>query len=301
MIPTLSLGPFHAFGGAPLLMSPQRLIAGFTVLAKIGEGARSDIYAVQDTKTKQVWALKHVELKDDKDDRFLAQVQREYAIGAKLSHPSIRKIRKLIKQRKMFKVEGVALIMELVDANTLDQQLPRTPALAVTIFRQIADALAHMHAKGFVHADMKPTNVLITEDEHVKVIDLGQACPIGTIKKRIQGTPGYMAPEQALREAIDERTDIFNLGAMMYWVLVRKVIPTAMPPQGGDDTLLSTKDLSEVEPPTPPHEVSSKIPRALSDLIMACVEKDREDRPESMSAVAHQLGVIAHGGCEPEG
>ena len=89
-------------------MSPPRVIAGFTVLAKIGEGARSEIYAVQDTKTKQVWALKHVELNNDKDDRFIAQAQNEYAIGTKLSHPAIRKIRKIIKQRKLFKVEGVA-------------------------------------------------------------------------------------------------------------------------------------------------------------------------------------------------
>ncbi|MDP6987186.1 MAG: serine/threonine-protein kinase [Phycisphaerales bacterium] len=274
-------------------MSPQRTIAGFTVLAKIGEGARSDIYAVQEPKSKQVWALKHVEMKDDKDDRFLKQVQREFTIGSKLSHPSIRKIRKIIKQRKIFKIEGVALLMELVDANTLDQQLPRTTTKAVTIFRQIADALAHMHEKGFVHADMKPTNVLIMEDGHVKVIDLGQACPIGTIKKRIQGTPGYMAPEQALREAIDERTDIFNLGAMMYWVLVRKVIPTAMPPQDGEGSLTTTKDISEVPPPIPPREVSSKISAELSDLIMECVEKDRENRPESMTVVAHRLGAIA--------
>jgi len=279
--------------GVLLPMSPQRIIAGFTVLAKIGEGARSYIYAVQDAKSKQVWALKHVELKDDKDDRFLMQVQREYTIGAKLSHPAIRKIRKIIKQRKMFKIEGVVLLMELVDANTLDQQLPRTMAKAVSIFRQIAEALAHMHEKGFVHADMKPTNVLITDDDRVKVIDLGQACPIGTIKKRIQGTPGYMAPEQALREAIDERTDIFNFGAMMYWVLVRKVIPTAMPPQGDDGAPFCTTALSEIPLPDLPHEVNKKISRSLSGLIMACVAKDREERPESMTAVAHQLGTIA--------
>lgn len=274
-------------------MSPPRVIAGFTVLAKIGEGARSEIYAVQDTKTKQVWALKHVELNNDKDDRFIAQAQSEYAIGTKLSHPAIRKIRKIIKQRKLFKVEGVAVVMELVDATSLDQQLPRTTSAAVAIFRQVADALSHMHEKGFVHADMKPTNVLITEDNQVKVIDLGQACPIGTIKKRIQGTPGYMAPEQALREAIDERTDIYNLGAMMYWVLVRKVIPTAMPPQGGDPTLLSTTDIEDIPPPVPPHEACSTVSVELSELIMECVQKDREDRPDSMEIVSRRLAGMA--------
>jgi serine/threonine protein kinase len=140
-----------------------------------------------------------------------------------------------------------------------------------------------------VHADMKPTNVLITEHEMVKVIDLGQACPIGTVKKRIQGTPGYMAPEQASREAIDQRTDIFNLGAMMYWVLVRDVIPTAMPPSGGDASILSTLDLNDVPDPTPPHEANPLIPKTLSNLILDCVDKDRAKRPDSMAEVIHRL------------
>jgi serine/threonine-protein kinase len=248
---------------------------------------------VQDPKSKQVWALKYVELGDEKDDRYLQQVQREYRIGSKLDHPAVRKFQKIIKGRKLLKVESVALIMELVDATTLDQQLPRSYGKACRVFVQIAEALGHMHERGYVHADMKPTNVLITEHELVKVIDLGQACPIGTVKKRIQGTPGYMAPEQACREAIDERTDIFNLGAMMYWVLVREVIPTAMPPAGGDPSLLSTLDVDDVPDPTAPHEVNPMIPKALSSLIIDCVAKDRADRPDSMGEVIHRLKTRA--------
>jgi len=274
-------------------MAHPRKIAGFNVLAGIGEGARSTIYAVQDPKSKQVWALKHVEIRDEKDDRFVEQAQREYAIGTKLDHAGIRKIQKIVKQRRRFKLHSVALIMELIDASTLDQQLPRSYSKACQIFLQVAEALSHMHEKGFVHADMKPTNVLITEHDTVKVIDLGQACPIGTIKKRIQGTPGYMAPEQACREAIDERTDIFNLGAMMYWVLVREVIPTAMPPAGGDPSLLSTLDVSQVPDPKPPHVANPMIPEALSTLILECVAKDRADRPASMDEVVHRLRSLA--------
>ncbi len=274
-------------------MAHPRKIAGFNVLAGIGEGARSTIYAVQDPKSKQVWALKHVEIRDEKDHRFIEQAQREYAIGTKLDHTGIRKIQKIIKQRKRFKLHSVALIMELIDANTLDQQLPRSYGRACQIFLQVAEALTHMHEKGFVHADMKPTNVLITEHDAVKVIDLGQACPIGTVKKRIQGTPGYMAPEQACREAIDERTDIFNLGAMMYWVLVREVIPTAMPPAGGEPSLRSTLDVSDIPAPKPPHEANPLIPEPLSTLIIECVAKDRADRPPTMGEVVHRLRSLA--------
>jgi len=273
-------------------MSPPRKISGYNVLSHIGEGAHSDIYAVQDPKTKQVWALKHIEINDEKEQRFFEQARREYTIGSKLSHPGIRQLRKFIRHRKRFKVVGASLVMEFIDSTTLDQQLPRTIPEAVGIFIQVAEALAHMHEKGYVHADIKPTNVLLMEDGIVKVIDLGQACATGTVKKRIQGTPGYMAPEQAQRQAIDARTDIFNFGAMMYWVLAREVIPTAMPPAGGDAALMTTRDLEQIAAPTPPHEVDSRIPEALSQLVLHCVAKDADDRPGSMMEVITALNQL---------
>jgi len=82
---------------------------------------------------------------------------------------------------------------------------------------------------------------------------------------------------------------------MMYWILTREVIPTAMPPQGGDAPLSSTRDIDEVPRPTPPHEVNAMVPGGLSDLVMQCVEKNREDRPESMLAVLHRLDSLSRG------
>src|SRR5688572_12156410 len=209
----------------------RKAIAGYRVLQKIGAGAASELYAVQDPKTKQVWVLKHVVRKSEKDDRFLEQVQQEYMVGSKLKHPNVRAVHRLVKHRTIFKTHAISLLLELVDGTSLDQRLPETDTLAVHLFRQVAQGLAHMHRRGYVHADIKPSNILITEDNHVKIIDLGQGCPTGTVKKRIQGTPGYMAPEQAHRQTITEKTDIYNLGATMYWVLVREVIPTALPPK----------------------------------------------------------------------
>ncbi len=269
-------------------------IAGYRILAKIGEGAASVLYAVQDAKSKQVWALKHVSKLTDKDQRFLDQVQVEYSVGSKLHHPNIRAMHRMIKHRKMFKVCAVSLIMELVDAQTLEHNLPKTYSDAVRVFHEVALGLAHMHGRGFVHADMKPSNVLITEEKHVKIIDLGQACPIGTVKKRIQGTPGYMAPEQAHRQTITPKTDIYNFGAMMYWVLVRDVIPTALPPKDDASSLYSgALDTSQVEAPIPPHVKNPRIHPLLSKQILDCVQLHPDDRPESMEFVATRLELIA--------
>jgi len=273
--------------------SQPKKIGQYTVLATLGEGAASMLYAVQNPKDKQVSALKYVEKTTDKSQRFIDQVEQEYTIGSKLDHDSIRKVRKLIRHRKMLKVNAVSMIMELVDATTLDQQLPKNHGDAVAIFLQIARGLAHMHGRGYVHADMKPNNVLVDEERKVKIIDLGQACPIGTIKKRIQGTPGYMAPEQAHRKEITPKTDIYNLGAMMYWVLVGEVIPTAMPPKGATDSLVGgAVDTDKVELPVPPHERNPRIHTLLSKQIMDCVQPIEENRPESMTVVVNRLELI---------
>jgi serine/threonine protein kinase len=274
------------------MMSHGKHIAGFRVLAKVGEGAASELYAVQDHKSKQVWALKHVVRNSEKDDRFLEQVANEYTVGSKLNHEHIRKVVKIVRHRKLFKVHAISLIMELVDAHTLDQRLPRNDLHAVQIFLQVARGLAHMHGRGYVHADMKPNNILLTDDNQVKIIDLGQGCPIGTVKKRIQGTPGYMAPEQAHRQAITPQTDIYNFGATMYWVLVREVIPTALPPKDEGNLFSGALDSEMVEPPVPPHEKNPRIHPLLSKQIIDCVQIRPEDRPESMEVVANRLELI---------
>jgi serine/threonine-protein kinase len=275
-------------------MKDRKQIAGYRVLAKVGQGAASELFAVQEPRTKQVRVLKHVIRQSEKDDRFIEQAMQECSIGSRLHHPAVRGVERLIKHRKgLFRITGVSLIMELVDGTPLDQRPPRSIRLAVGIFCQVAEGLAYMHQQGFVHADMKPSNILVTEHDEVKIIDLGQACPIGTVKKRIQGTPGYMAPEQAHRQAITARTDIYNFGATMYWVLVREVIPTTLPPKEETNSLFSgALDASMVAPPVPPHEKNPRIHPQLSRLILECVKLNPEERPATMDAVAHRLALI---------
>jgi serine/threonine-protein kinase len=275
-------------------MNADQQIAGYRILAEIGVGAASQIYAVQDTRTKQVYALKRVVKHSERDDRFFEQIEIAYAVGSRLAHPHVRGVYKLLKHRKLFKVYCMALLMELLDAAPLDQRPPTDHAEAVRIFHQVAEGLAHMHGRGYVHADIKPHNIMVDEHDQVKIIDLGQACPIGMVKKRIQGTPGYMAPEQAHRHAITPQTDIYNLGATMYYLLVGELIPTALPPKDeADNSLFSgALDVSQVELPAPPDQKDPTIHPLLSKQILDCVQLHPDDRPESMEVVANRLELI---------
>lgn len=264
---------------------------GYRIVAKLGSGAASELYAVQDPKTKQVWALKHVVRRDDKGARFIEQVEQEHAIGSKLQHPNVRGVGKVHRTRKLFTTTEIGLLLELVDADAMDQRMPRNMLEAVDQFRQIADGLAHMHERGFVHADMKPINAMVCANGEVKIIDLGQACAIGTRKKRIQGTPGYIAPEQAQREAVTAATDVYNLGATMHWVLVGEVIPTALPPKG--DGELGAVDVKMIQLPKPPHLRNPRIPAALGELVMDCIQLEPAARVGSMKLVSERLSAIA--------
>ncbi len=264
-------------------------VAGYAVLAQLGHGAASAIYLVQDPKKKQIWALKHVQKREAKDQRFLDQTMQEYQIGSKLNHPALRRIVKQVKNRSLLTVKEIYLLMEYVDGISLESKRPESIIDAIGVFRQVAAGLAHMHASGYVHADMKPNNIVVTESGDVKVIDLGQSCASGTVKERIQGTPDYIAPEQVHRRAITPKTDIYNLGATMYWVLTGTHIPTAMPK---GDSLMSSLDDSMIDKPTPIHELNPDVPPRLEELIMACVQVDPNLRPETMHKVADSLDLI---------
>ena len=266
------------------------MIDGYKVLAEIGQGAASVIYLCQDPKTKQIWAVKHVVKENPKDQRFLDQAEGEHLIASKVDSPYIRRSIKLIKRKqKLLSVKELWLVMELVDGASLDREPPTSFEDAAHIFEQVAKGLADMHALGFVHADMKPNNIIINDQKEAKVIDLGQSCKVGTVKERIQGTPDYIAPEQVHRRAITEKTDIYNLGATMYWALTGQNIPTAL---AKSDSLLGSKDDDLIEKPKPTRELNPSVPEMFDQLVMQCVEVDPDDRPPSMETVADRLNLI---------
>lgn len=269
----------------------NEVVEGYRVMGLLGKGAASIVYWVQEPKTSQIWALKHVVREGAKDQRFLDQAESEYEIARQFDHPTIRKIPNMIKRREYLigSAKELYLVMEFTDGKSIDVHPPKSLINAVETFQKVAEGLAHMHERGYVHADMKPNNVIVDDDGGVKIIDLGQACKIGTIKERIQGTPDYIAPEQVHRRAITAKTDVYNFGATMYWCLMRKPIPTAL---GKDDKLVGSLDDHMIERPAPITTKYPKINPKLNDLIMQCVEPDPSDRPESMRKVAEQLNLI---------
>ncbi|MFG0304910.1 MAG: serine/threonine-protein kinase [Phycisphaerales bacterium JB040] len=269
-------------------------VQGYRILQEIGRGAASIVYLVQDPKSKQIWALKHVQKNSPKDQRFLDQAAMEYRVAQAVRSPGVRRIEKMFKTGSILKVKELFVLMELVDGEPLDQYtIPSLPD-AVNIFRQVAEGLAAMHDAGYVHADMKPHNVIVGTDFQggltSKVIDLGQSCKIGTVKERIQGTPDYIAPEQVHRRAITPQTDVYNFGATMYWCLTRKHIPTAMGTKS--DSLMNSLDDALIEEATPAIELNPEIHPKLNTLIMECVRVPVDQRPKSMHDIAGQLDLI---------
>jgi serine/threonine-protein kinase len=269
--------------------TPRRLF-GYDVIDPLGEGAGSAIYVVSDPRSNQIYALKHVLRKTDKDARFIEQLQNEYAVSKQFAHKGLRKsIDMQVNKTWLGKVTEAALVMELFDGLPMDVQPPSTLAKAVNAFVQAAQALEALHASGYVHCDLKPNNILIGPDGTVKVIDFGQACKAGTVKERIQGTPDYIAPEQVKREAVTVRTDVFNFGATMYWALTGKKIPTLFNIKQDDNSFILHDKIET------PADLNREVPEPLSNLIMDCIKTAPLKRPETMGIVARRLETIQHG------
>jgi serine/threonine-protein kinase len=270
---------------------PGDKVEGYTILREMGEGAASIIYVVQDPKSHQVWALKHVEKHDQKDTRFLDQAILEHGVAQKFNHVGLRRSERLLKRHKLLRLTEVFVVMEFADGISMEKDPPRRNIeLAVDLFHQVALALAHMHEKGYVHADMKPNNIIVCDTRIAKVIDLGQSCPIGTVKPRIQGTPDYIAPEQVHRRPITPKTDVYNFGATIYWVMTGETIPTAL--SRDPDALVSRVDDKLLKKAKPAISLNAMLPPKLNELIMQCIEPEEDNRPATMHDVADRLAFM---------
>src|SRR5215471_14613559 len=213
-----------------MALSPGSRLGSYEIIAPIGAGGMGAVYRARDARLDREVAIKVLADSLIKDDAALARFEREAVSVAKLSHPNILSIFEFAHDA------GVAfVVMELVDGETLRARLERGPIpvrKAVAYALQIAKGLGAAHARGIVHRDLKPENVMITRDDHVKILDFGLAKPISgtegsqqqthladTTPGTVLGTFGYMAPEQVRGLAVDNRADTFALGAVLYEML----------------------------------------------------------------------------------
>jgi eukaryotic-like serine/threonine-protein kinase len=262
----------------------------YDVLDRLGEGAGSTIFSVRDSITGRVFALQHVLRRKDKDIRFIEQMENEFEVSKQFSHPNLRRSFDLkINKSMLLKKTEAFLVMELFDGKPLEVRPPNSLMEVVDTFLPAAQGLQALHNMGYVHCDIKPNNILRDNKGDVKVIDFGQSAKIGTIKERIQGTPDYISPEQVERRPITIQTDIYNLGATIYWALTGKPIPTqyTVSRQGKHSFLLDTLIQT-------PQQLNPKVPMALSNLVMECISTNPRKRPADMESTIMRLELAKH-------
>lgn len=279
---------------APDAWTGQNLF-GYEVLRKLGDGAGGSVYAVRRQGSGEVFALKHILRKDEKSQRYFDQIANELDVSKRVDHANVRKCLE-VRTRRAYLVMGAiteaALVMELLEARPLEAVVEQgpgdgvggVPGLVVMMYHA-AMGMAAINRAGYVHCDMKPANIMIDTRGVAKVIDLGQAGPDGVAKKRIQGSPNFISPEQFKLQPVTFRTDVFNFGATLYWSLTGKYVPTAYTRAKG-----LMKGRSDDAPA--PNELRADVPKSLGALVRESVRSDPRERPESMIAIANRLGLI---------
>jgi Tol biopolymer transport system component len=259
-----------------------RQVGSHQIVSLLGKGGMGEVYRARDTKLGRDVAIKVVSSALLSEPEHLVRFEREARMLATLNHPHIGAIYGLLESDD---VRG--LVLELVEGVTLDERLGRgaLPVReALSIARQVADALEAAHDKGIVHRDLKPANLKITPDGAVKVLDFGLAKVFAadgsgessataggrTQEGVIAGTPAYMSPEQARGKPVDKRTDIWAFGAVLYEML------TARSVFGRETTSDTIAAVLERDPDWSP--LPAETPAGIRRLLERCLEKDPRSR-----------------------
>jgi eukaryotic-like serine/threonine-protein kinase len=182
----------------------------------------------------------------------------------------------------------VHLLIEHVTGKTLDQSPGLTMPRLVQVFAKISAGLMHMHRRGVCHADLKPSNIMLSKTGAIKIIDFGLAWIKGEPKDRVQGTPEYMAPEQCKNGTANEITDVYNLGATMYRLTTWRLPPSTLVVSGGPG--MNAKLFQSMLKPV--QELTPAAPKKLCELIHQCLSYDPKHRPQRISQVHDTLNEL---------
>jgi serine/threonine-protein kinase len=267
-----------------------RIAGSYRIVAWIGAGGMGEVYRAHDTKLDRPVALKLLPPRVADDAERLRRFHAEARAASSLNHPNILVIHDFgdLDARPF-------IVSELVEGETLRRRLDRgaVPVReAVGIAMQIASALAAAHARGIAHRDIKPENVMVRTDGYVKVLDFGLAklvdqrsdetSHLATEPGLIIGTPQYMSPEQAEGTPVDERSDIFSLGVMLY-----ELAAGTRPFTG--DTRMSVLSSILRDTPQPLTERNPALPYDLQRIVSRCLAKERQRRYQSADDLRRDL------------
>jgi eukaryotic-like serine/threonine-protein kinase len=266
-------------------------IGAYRIERLLGRGGMGEVYLAYDERLERRVALKRIRADSRSDPRLRQRFRREARAAARLSHPAIVQIHDILEDGS-----GDCIVLEYVDGRTLSSVLasgPPQPSFALRLAREIAEGLAHAHAQGLLHRDLKTENVIVTGDGHAKILDFGLARPVSsdsdstlTAEGTVLGTFRAMSPEQALGRELDERSDLFSLG-----VLLHELLTGRSPFKAASAT--ETLDRVLHHEPTPLSLLRPDLPPELSDLVARLLAKDRDLRPRHASEVARILEQAA--------
>jgi eukaryotic-like serine/threonine-protein kinase len=271
--------------------TPQILLGRYELGPLLGAGGMAEVYEGHDRLLARRVAIKILLAQYAHDPAFLARFRREAQSAASLSHPNIVGVFDTGSEGDTW-----FIVMEYVDGRTLKDIIRAEGALywsrAAEVAADVAAALAVAHARGIVHRDVKPGNVMLTTEGKVKVMDFGiaraSAVPSITQTSAVVGTAQYIAPEQAQGLEVDARTDIYSLGCCLYEMVTGQV-----PFNGPTPVAIAYRHVRE--DPTPPRALNPDVPVALERVCLKAMAKRPEDRYQTAAELQRDLNRVRVG------
>lgn len=260
----------------------------YEIIEKIGGGGMALVYKARCRLLNRFVAVKILRSEFINDEEFINKFRRESQAAASLSHPNIVSIYDVGVEDNIYYI-----VMEYVNGKTLKQLIREKGKLSIDesldIAIKIAEALNHAHENHIVHRDIKPHNILVTEDGIVKVTDFGiaRAATTSTVTNtsNVIGSVHYFSPEQARGGYTDEKSDIYSLGVVMYEMVTGRV-----PFQGDSPISVALKHIQEdIEPPS---HIDHSIPKSIESIIMKCVQKDQSLRYSDIKLLLNDLKKV---------
>ncbi len=265
-------------------------VSHYRILEKLGEGGMGVVYKAEDTRLHRAVALKFLNPALVASESEKVRFEHEAQAAARLSHPNIATVYDFEDRLDPTTSTLQAFIaMEFIEGESLKRKIARGALPfneAQSITRQLASALDAAHRKGIVHRDVKPANIIVRDDGSVKVLDFGVAKLADetrvTAAGHVVGSIAYMSPEQVQGDDVDLRSDIWSFGAVLYEMLTQHL------PFRGDHAAAVVYSIVNEEP-QPPGSLRKDIPPPLEAVCLACLRKDRAERPESMETLLPML------------